>query len=145
MTQFSSFIYSPYFLESSKHWLPAEYPVHIWQLSPQLSCGDTCRLRTCFEVCIIYFGWIIFRRILTDLCDVLSRLQVVKLVVWVKWRSFQNVFFIYNFWSTSRQIPKIYSDFFMRSSQTTLVAQRDRADLDISYSTYLFVQYLQIS
>ena len=33
-------IFSP----SSKHWLPIEYHVHIWQVSPQLSCGDTSQI-----------------------------------------------------------------------------------------------------
>ena len=26
-----------------KHWLPLEYHIHIWQVLPQLSCGDTCQ------------------------------------------------------------------------------------------------------
>ena len=50
----------------------------------------------------------------------------------------------FSYITSGPQIPKIYSDFFMRSSQTTLVAQIDRADLDTSDSTNLFVQYLQI-
>ena len=28
----------------SKHWLPNEYHVHIWQVSSQPSCGDTCQI-----------------------------------------------------------------------------------------------------
>ena len=38
------FLYFPIFLKWSKHWLPFEYHVHIWQVSPQLSCGDTCQI-----------------------------------------------------------------------------------------------------
>ena len=29
----------------TKHWLPAEYHFHIWQLSPQHNCGDNCHIR----------------------------------------------------------------------------------------------------
>ena len=28
------------------HWLTIEYHVHIWQVSPQLDCGDTCKIWT---------------------------------------------------------------------------------------------------
>ena len=31
----------PDFSRLSKHWLPIEYHVHIWQVSPQLNCCDT--------------------------------------------------------------------------------------------------------
>ena len=36
------FRYFRSFSEWSKRWLPIEYPVHIWQMSPQLSCNDIC-------------------------------------------------------------------------------------------------------
>ena len=42
----SPFRYFPYILPLSKHWLHFEYHVHIWQVSPQLSCGDTCQIWT---------------------------------------------------------------------------------------------------
>ena len=37
---FSMFFFR--FSKSSEHPLPVEYQIHIWQVSPQLSCGDTC-------------------------------------------------------------------------------------------------------
>ena len=33
-----------YFSELSRHSLPIGYHFHIWQVSPQLSCGDTCQI-----------------------------------------------------------------------------------------------------
>ena len=35
--------------------LPIEYHVHIWQLSPQLSCGDTWQIWMCFQRYKPYF------------------------------------------------------------------------------------------
>ena len=32
------------FLEMSKESLAIEYHVYIWQVSPQLSCGDICQI-----------------------------------------------------------------------------------------------------
>ena len=37
------------FLEMSKESLAIEYHVYIWQVSPQLSCGDICQIWMCFE------------------------------------------------------------------------------------------------
>ena len=34
------------FLEATKHYLLLIYHVYIWQMSPQLSCGDTCQIST---------------------------------------------------------------------------------------------------
>ena len=31
-----------YFFNITKYTLAIEYHVHIWQVSPQLNCGDTC-------------------------------------------------------------------------------------------------------
>ena len=44
LSQFPPFRYFPNFLESQKHALAIEYHVYIWQVSPQLSCGDTCQI-----------------------------------------------------------------------------------------------------
>ena len=35
--------------------LAIEYPVYIWQVLPQLSCGDTCQIWTWFEESNMYF------------------------------------------------------------------------------------------
>ena len=39
----------------SKHTLTVEYCVYIWQVSPQLSCGDTCQIWMSFEESNMYF------------------------------------------------------------------------------------------
>ena len=39
----------PDFSRLSKHWLPIEYHVHIWQVSPQLNCCDTRQIWKWFE------------------------------------------------------------------------------------------------
>ena len=44
LSQFPPFRYFPNFSEWPKHTLAIEYPVHIWQVSPQLSCGGTCQI-----------------------------------------------------------------------------------------------------
>ena len=41
LSQFSPLRYFPYFPLLSKQTLAIEYHVYIWQVSPQLSCGDT--------------------------------------------------------------------------------------------------------
>ena len=43
------------FSEWSKHQLPIEYHVHIWQMSPQLSRGDTCQIWIWFKEYDKYF------------------------------------------------------------------------------------------
>ena len=40
----SPFSYFPNFSTSPKYMLAIEYHVHIWQVSPQLSCSDTCQI-----------------------------------------------------------------------------------------------------
>ena len=38
------------------HTLAIEYHVYIWQVSPQLSCGDTCQIWMWFKYSNRYFG-----------------------------------------------------------------------------------------
>ena len=42
LSQFPPFRYFPNFSPLSKYTLIVKYRVYIWQVSPQLSCGDTC-------------------------------------------------------------------------------------------------------
>ena len=44
LNQFLPFRYFPKFSALSKHILIIEYHTHIWQVSPQLSCGGTCQI-----------------------------------------------------------------------------------------------------
>ena len=53
--QIPPFHYVPSFSELWKHLLFIEYHIHIWQVSPQLSCGDTCQLWMWFEEFNKYF------------------------------------------------------------------------------------------
>ena len=62
LSQFSPFRYFPIFYEWWKQWLPEWYQVHIWQVSPQLSCGDTWKIWTCLKVSNLYCYWIIISR-----------------------------------------------------------------------------------
>ena len=55
LRQFSPFCYFPKFSEWSKQCLAAWYHVHIWQVSPQLSCGDTWQIWMWLKVSILYF------------------------------------------------------------------------------------------
>ena len=55
LSQFSSFRYFPYFPLLSKQVLTIEYRVYIWQVSPQLSCGDTCQIWLWFRESSRYF------------------------------------------------------------------------------------------
>ena len=55
LSQFSPFRYFPIFSEWSKQWLPVWYQVHIWQVSPQLSCGDTWQIWTWLKLSDLYF------------------------------------------------------------------------------------------
>ena len=55
LSQFSPFRYFPNFSECWKQLLPEWYQVHIWQVSPQLSCGDTWQIWTSLKVSNIYF------------------------------------------------------------------------------------------
>ena len=55
LSQFSPFRYFPKFSALSKHTLTVRYRVYIWQVSPQLSCGDTCQIWMWFEESNMYF------------------------------------------------------------------------------------------
>ena len=55
LSQFPPFRYFPNFSSLSKHTLAVEYRVYIWQVSPQLSCGDTCQIWMWFEESNMYF------------------------------------------------------------------------------------------
>ena len=55
LSQFSPFRHFPHFPWLSKQTLAIEYRVHIWQVSPQLSCGDTCQIWMWFRESNKYF------------------------------------------------------------------------------------------
>ena len=55
LNQFSPFRYFPHFPLLSKQTLAIEYHVYIWQVSPQLSCGDTCQIWMWFRESNRYF------------------------------------------------------------------------------------------
>ena len=55
LSLFCLFCYSPLLLSLSRNWLPMEYYVYIWQVSPQLSCGDTWQIWTWFKLNNVYF------------------------------------------------------------------------------------------
>ena len=55
LSQFSPFRYFPHFPLLSKQTLAVEYHVYIWQVSPQLSCGDTCQIWMWFKESNRYF------------------------------------------------------------------------------------------
>ena len=55
LSQFPPFHYFPNFSSLSKHTLTVKYRIYIWQLSPQLSCGDTCQIWMWFEESNMYF------------------------------------------------------------------------------------------
>ena len=55
LSQFLPFRYFPNFSALSKQTLAIEYHVYIWQVSPQLSCGDTCQIYMWFEKFNMYF------------------------------------------------------------------------------------------
>ena len=55
LSQFSPFRYFPHFPLLSKQTLAIEYRVHIWQVSPQLSCGDTFQIWMWFRESNRYF------------------------------------------------------------------------------------------
>ena len=44
ISQFLSYRYFPHFPSLSKQTLIIEYHIHIWQVSLQFSCGDTCQI-----------------------------------------------------------------------------------------------------
>ena len=49
LRQFPPFRYFPIFSALPKHTLDIEYYVYLWQVSPQLSCGDTCQIWMWFK------------------------------------------------------------------------------------------------
>ena len=55
LSQFSPFRYFPHFPLLSKQKLAIEYHVCIWQVSPQLCCGDTCQIWMWFRESNRYF------------------------------------------------------------------------------------------
>ena len=55
LSQFSPFRYFPHFPLLSKKMVAIEYHVYIWQVSPQLSCGDTCQIWMWFMESNSYF------------------------------------------------------------------------------------------
>ena len=57
LCQFSPFRYFPNFSQSNQQF-PVWYHIHIWQVSPQLSCGDTWQIWTWLEISDLYFCWI---------------------------------------------------------------------------------------
>ena len=54
-SQILPFRYFFNFAALSKHTLAIVYHVYIWQVSPQLSCGDTCQIWMQFEESHMYF------------------------------------------------------------------------------------------
>ena len=48
------FFHFPSFSESSQHLLPVKYHIHVWQMLPQISCGDTCQIWMWFKEPITY-------------------------------------------------------------------------------------------
>ena len=55
LRRFPPFRYFPNFSTSPKYMLAIEYHVHIWQVSPQLRCGDTCQIWMRFKEWNRYF------------------------------------------------------------------------------------------
>ena len=45
----------PIFSNWSKRWLPVWYPIHIWQVSLQLSCGNSWQIWMWLKVSNLYF------------------------------------------------------------------------------------------
>ena len=55
LSRFPPFRYFSNFSTSPKYMLAIEYHVHIWQVLPQLSCGDTCQIWMWFKYFKRYF------------------------------------------------------------------------------------------
>ena len=55
LNQFPPFCYFPNFSTLWKHTLDIEHHMNIWQVSPQLSCGDTCQISMWFKEFNRYF------------------------------------------------------------------------------------------
>ena len=56
LSQFPPFRYNPNFSASPKYMLAIKYHGHIWQVSPQLSCGDICQIWMWYKEYNRYFG-----------------------------------------------------------------------------------------
>ena len=56
LSQFPLFRYFSHFSASPKYMLAIKYHVHIWQVSPQLSCGDICQIWMWCEESNRYFS-----------------------------------------------------------------------------------------
>ena len=56
LSQSPPFRYFPNFSALWIHTLAIEYHVYIWQVSPQLSCGDPCEIWMWFKYANRYFG-----------------------------------------------------------------------------------------
>ena len=56
LNQFPIFRYFSNVSPLLKHWLPIAYHFHIWQVSPQLSCGDTSQICKWFQESNGYFA-----------------------------------------------------------------------------------------
>ena len=57
LNQFPTFRYFPIFSAIQKHWSPIEHHVHIRQMSPQLSGGDTRQMWMGFKESKMFFSW----------------------------------------------------------------------------------------
>ena len=55
LSQFSLFHYFPHFPLLWKQTSATEYDIYIWQVLPQLSCGDTCQIWMWFRESNRYF------------------------------------------------------------------------------------------
>ena len=55
LSRFPPLRYFPDFSTPPKHMLAIEYHVQVWQVLPQLSCGDTCQRWMRFKECNRYF------------------------------------------------------------------------------------------
>ena len=58
LSQFPLFRYFPNFPSLSKQTLVIEYHIYIWQMSPQLGCGDSCQIWMWFKESNRYFRMI---------------------------------------------------------------------------------------
>ena len=56
LSQFPPFRYNANFSASPKYMLAIKYHGHIWQVSPQLSCGDICQIWMWYKEYNRYFG-----------------------------------------------------------------------------------------
>ena len=85
LSRFAPFLYFFNFSASPKYTLAIEYHVHIWQVSLQLSCGDTCQIWMRFKEWNRYF-WEIENwwngALVTPTQDMLQRSKTYDQIVW---------------------------------------------------------------